>query len=229
MDFTVGMFGIHYSYYPNGHMKTVASIKDGELHGHYQKWHPNGRLAQDGTYSQGERVFLWRCWDERGRLIGADTFHPDNCGFVRIVYYPSGEIHKLKNYRMYGGQRCKVGRHTYYHQNGHIKHQLHYDENGALNGPMETFFENGAPKSALMWVGGILHGQFTQYYPNGSKKAEGMYDHGKLHYTYIEWNPISLLEKHILYEAGEELCIYEDNSMDVNVDISMSTEILAGF
>ncbi len=215
MAFSVGITGIHYSHYPNGQLETLAAMMNGELHGHYQRWHPNGRRAQEGTYAQGERVFLWRAWDEHGRLLGADAFHVGNSGFTRVVYYPSGGVHKVKEYRIYGGQRCKVGRHAIYYEDGSLQLVSHYGEDGMRNGPTTSYYKGGAKKTELTWLNGVLHGAFTMYFPHGGKRAEGMYMNGKLHDTYIEWSPIGILEKHVIYEDGEEVCIYEDN--DVNM------------
>lgn len=54
-------------YYPNGHMRSEWTFKDGIEHGPSREWHENGQLKHEGQMKNGLEEGLWVDWHSNGQ------------------------------------------------------------------------------------------------------------------------------------------------------------------
>lgn len=61
--------GVRRDYYPDGALKAVGRMKDGELHGNWRWYRSDGSLMRTGSFSRGLRTGTWDTWERDGTLV----------------------------------------------------------------------------------------------------------------------------------------------------------------
>ena len=61
-------------YYPDGQLKAVGPMKDGQLHGHWKWYRRDGTLMRTGQFSHGDQVGTWTTWDAAGNSVKVTRF-----------------------------------------------------------------------------------------------------------------------------------------------------------
>lgn len=61
-------------YYPDGQLKAVGPMKDGQLNGKWKWFRRDGTLMRTGQFSHGDQVGTWTTWDGDGNAIKTTRF-----------------------------------------------------------------------------------------------------------------------------------------------------------
>lgn len=63
--------GVRRAYFPDGQLKAVGRMKDGELHGRWEWFRRDGTRSRSGAFDRGRQVGTWSTWDRDGNLVRA--------------------------------------------------------------------------------------------------------------------------------------------------------------
>lgn len=66
--------GRRYEYHPDGRVKAVGPMKDGELDGKWKWFRRDGTLMRTGQFSHGEQVETWTTWGGDGNPVKTTRF-----------------------------------------------------------------------------------------------------------------------------------------------------------
>lgn len=66
--------GKRYDYFPDGRLKAVGPMRQGQLHGKWQWFRRDGTLLRTGQFRDGEQVGLWQTWDRNGTVARTSRF-----------------------------------------------------------------------------------------------------------------------------------------------------------
>ena len=125
--------GLYQIYNGNGLSRIIANFKDDLPHGTYKRWHNNGVLAEEGIYKNGERTFMFRYWNNiTKKLDCADTYHNDDKGFTRTLFYANGNYRKMTNYRIIGDGYIRIGPQLFWNFEGERTLTRSFSESGDL-------------------------------------------------------------------------------------------------
>lgn len=94
------------TWYPNGHLESLAHVENDAYEGPFMYWYPTDTLKQEGTYINN---------DIEGNLK---------------TYYPNGVLKEI----VFFSESAENGPYVLYHQNGKIKEEGHFIEGPKLNG-----------------------------------------------------------------------------------------------
>ena len=106
---------------------------------------------------------------------------------------------------------------TYYDDSNQL-YSVETYKNGQLDGPYQSFYDNGILKEDSNYKNGKLHGSYKLYYSNGIKQTIANYKNGKLdgvHKSYFEWGEH---RENTYFENGEMISKkeYENSSSSGN-------------
>lgn len=61
--------GVRRDYYPDGALKAVGRMLDGDLHGDWRWYRSDGSLMRTGSFDRGRRTGTWETWERDGTLV----------------------------------------------------------------------------------------------------------------------------------------------------------------
>jgi uncharacterized protein YdhG (YjbR/CyaY superfamily) len=61
--------GIRRDYYPDGRLKAIGTMQQGQLHGDWRWYRSDGSLMRVGRFDRGVQVGTWETWDRDGTLV----------------------------------------------------------------------------------------------------------------------------------------------------------------
>lgn len=166
-------------YFKDGTSRGVYITKDSMKVGPWREWHFSGRENGSGFYDEnGKKHGVWRLYDDatfKGKdlLIAEEHYKNDRLHGELNKWYKSGE----KQTQMFYNNGLKHGKFSIWyksgalkeimfykqnkpvenlawHENGQLKYQLLYDENGQLNGTFSEFDENGKTLKTVTYKNG---------------------------------------------------------------------------
>lgn len=73
------------------------------------------------------------------------------------------------------------------------------------HGPLESYYEDGTPRSRGQWEMGQKHGEFVYWHPNGQKRAELTNRQGRAHGTFREWDEAGRLVREETWRDGRPI------------------------
>lgn len=86
-------------------------------------------------------------------------------------YYITGEL-QFKGHLKSENPDVLYGKCTWYYKNGNTEIEYSLNENGEIEGPTYSYYENGAKKVISNYSNGKVEGHYTEFYINGKKKAD---------------------------------------------------------
>lgn len=143
-------------YYPSGQVKTIGYVTDSSFYGKWSFFHENGKKKAKGKFKYApdeedsttmvlKMSGKWRFWGEDGRVLAKKHFSPyrsetESKYGKQTERYPNrlpkskGEYHK----------GVKIGKWTYYHDNGKTERKEYYtyklNVDGTYTYPVGTWF-----------------------------------------------------------------------------------------
>lgn len=195
----------------------IGSFKKGFLHGDWE-FYFHGRLTEKGSF-------------DGGRPNGKYNYYHDN-----------GQVESIATYKKREDHPSLLQHYIAYHENGKLKEEWHYDENGKRHGVETGYDEKGEICSKQEYVHGKLTGEslkkdkdgyttLTGYengymvsetilYPNGNMKSQSFYEPKRPQTRtgkWVEKEENGDLKSEIEYlknrKDGEEKLYYKNNKL----------------
>ena len=129
-----------------------ADYASGELVGGYVTYYPNGKIEKQVAQ------------DGQGRQHG-----------IGNKYFPDGTLELRGDWR----HGLPEGEHQLYHATGKLREASVYLEGKRVDGPVQTFDENGKPSTSYVLRGGKIEGEMLTYFPDGKVSSRSEMQHGK--------------------------------------------------
>lgn len=186
--------GTFYTYLNDGTLLTQEEFSEGKKHGWSLRfWNPN-QLASKEFYINGNLV-EGEYFDKEGsciskisegtgfKIIFGKTGIREKQSFLKGVL--EGEVIVFDDKNQYIErsfflkQELKEGEEKIFYPNGQIKISLHWHE-GILQGPIKTWYENGAPESQKEINENQKEGLSCVWYPNGQIMLNEVYENNLL-------------------------------------------------
>ena len=105
-------------------------------------------------------------------------------------------------------------RHYYPPYDKHIMKFEGKNKNGAFNGKIKSYFENGEVEAIIVFSGGLPNGKSKEYYRNGNLKSKGKFKKGKKNGKWIYYHQSGKKESEGKYKNDEKVKVwkYYDNN-----------------
>lgn len=94
---------------------------------------------------------------------------------VATSYYPDGTLQSRSHWR----DGLSHGTQSQYHRTGKLREAAEYRNGIRVDGPAETFDENGKLRDRMNYVNGQLDGELLSYYPDGTVSGRTAISKGK--------------------------------------------------
>ncbi|MFY8089721.1 MAG: tetratricopeptide repeat protein [Chitinophagaceae bacterium] len=91
-------------------------------------------------------------------------------------FYNNGQ---LKSEGSFNEDGKRIGTWKFYHENGVLNETNNYD-NGKVEGEIKTYFDNGVQSSVQFYKNDKAEGKFTNWFYNGSLRKQGFYENDKI-------------------------------------------------
>lgn len=167
--------GAYKLFHPNGKLRILATHKDDELHGLFEKYNQEGALIESVNYEDGEYEGVYK------------SFYPYSSDAVEYeVNYEKGKI---------------VGDIKLYYPNNILKEQIQMNE-GLRNGVYKRYFNTGLLEIEKKYIAGELSGEYIEYHINGEVYSKGMYADDMATGEWKTFYPNGKLESISNYEKG---------------------------
>ncbi len=143
---------------------------------------------------------LWLSFNtDKARVVEKSHYKDNRKNGLCTAYFPSGKIkHEItfKNGKPIGRARFYYNsgllseegywnidhweeKYNYYHTNGQLAYDWHYNEKGKRTGEQKYYYENGNVKYAGIWNNGKTTGALRMYNDSGLLVSERIYENGK--------------------------------------------------
>ena len=197
--------GVFQENYPNGSIKKLGTLENGELVNQYREFFENGELEYTGKLNEGKKVGEW------------------------LEYYESGVLKSSISYV----DGLVDGEAIYYYQDGGVEMKTSYS-NGERNGLYEAYFLDGEFKEKGMFKNGTPSGEwlsknsdreieFQGSFKDGFRSGEwleqvdimpeylrkGSYDQGLKNGEWFVMNDVGEILQSERYEEGKLVSVIE--------------------
>jgi antitoxin component YwqK of YwqJK toxin-antitoxin module len=139
-----------------------ADYAQGELVGGYVTYYPNGKIEKQVAQ------------DGQGRQHG-----------IGNKYFPDGTLELRGDWR----HGLPEGEHQHYHATGKLRETSSYRDGKQLDGPVQTFDENGKLSSSYTLHGGKMAGEMLTYFPDGKISSRAEMQNGKFNGVSTNYYP----------------------------------------
>ncbi|MCX7290142.1 toxin-antitoxin system YwqK family antitoxin, partial [Janthinobacterium sp.] len=129
-----------------------ADYAQGELVGGYVTYYPDGKIEKQVAQ------------DAKGQQDG-----------IGSKYFPDGTLELRGNWR----HGLPEGEHQRYHPTGKLSETSVYRDGKRLDGPVQTFDENGKLSTSYVLRGGKMEGEMLTYFPDGKISSRSAMRQGK--------------------------------------------------
>ena len=167
-----------------------ADYASGELVGGYVTYYPNGKIEKQVAQ------------DGLGRQHG-----------IGNKYFPDGTL-ELRGDWHHG---LPEGEHQLYHATGKLREASVYREGKRVDGPVQTFDENGKLSSSYTLHGGKMAGEMLTYFPDGSISSRSAMKEGKYNGLTTNYHPDGAVRGTMTLRndlpTGEALEFYPDGKV----------------
>lgn len=194
----VGKSVIRY-FYPNGRLKMLAYVKEGELHGEAKTFFINGSIASIAFYKKGKLYgYALEYYQSGAKKMEVSFDDSIAVGVIKGYYEDSSikfkstpinenNVYKINFYSKYGKLvkeeeyfgDLRHGASIVYYSSGQMK-QKAYFKNDKYEGPYFSYYQDEKIKESVLYVDGKKEGIFFNYYPNGAVKLKSEYEAGLL-------------------------------------------------
>ena len=167
-----------------------ADYASGELVGGYVTYYPNGKIEKQVAQ------------DGQGRQHG-----------IGSKYYPDGTLELRGNWR----HGLPEGEHQRFHATGKLSETSSYRNGQRLDGPVQTFDENGKPSTNYTLRDGKMEGEMLTYFPDGSISSRSAMKEGKYNGLTTNYHPDGAVRGTMTLRndlpTGEALEFYPDGKV----------------
>lgn len=167
-----------------------ADYAQGELVGGYVTYYPNGKVEKQVAQ------------DGQGRQHG-----------IGSKYFPDGTLELRGDWR----HGMPEGEHQRYHATGKLSETSIYRDGKQLDGPVQTFDENGKLSSSYTLRGGKMEGEMLTYFPDGKIASRSEMQHGKSNGVTTNYYPDGAVHARMTQvndlPTGEALEFYPDGKV----------------
>jgi antitoxin component YwqK of YwqJK toxin-antitoxin module len=144
--------GLWYFFANNGQRVTeYGEYLDNRKHGLWTTFFPSGKKKHEITY-------------KNGKSIGPAKF-----------FYESGDVSEEGYWNLDHWE----GHYKFYHSNGQLAYDWHYNQHGKRTGEQKYYYENGQVKYTGTWENGKTTGALKVFDNSGMLIAERVYENGK--------------------------------------------------
>jgi antitoxin component YwqK of YwqJK toxin-antitoxin module len=116
------MTGAYFEYYPNGKIKTEATLANNKYNGLVKKFYDTGALRLEESYVNAKRNGWSKMYRKDGKLQTEILYNDDKYNGPFNTYFPDGKPHKLFNF-LFGE---KHGEMKVFYENGQLKYVSYY-------------------------------------------------------------------------------------------------------
>lgn len=188
-------------YYPSGALRRRLPYHEGQHSGLDQRFHESGELLAEGRYVRGVPQGTHRYLSPSGEQFASVQIE-DGSG-LWVSYHPNGAIEEVGRYQ--GGLKVGVWRTFHDHVQGQrepitdpeqalvvkqpagLKEELIFSNEGLLNGPYLSLYEDGTLSVKGSFTSGSRSGTWQFNYQNGQPAVEGDFDFGVRMGAWREW------------------------------------------
>lgn len=170
-------------YYPNGNIKSIEQMKDGQITGERLQWYENGLQKSRISYNAQGEVNLEKRYNEFGImedeyvLTEPKTYRHD---FLYLNGARKGSV--LVSERKYVD-----GTYDNWYENGRVS--KHYEvKQRQLEGKTTEFYDNGQTSAVFHYGQDKRHGTYQGFHENGKPSVQCNYKNGKLDGLLERWN-----------------------------------------
>ncbi|WP_215409270.1 toxin-antitoxin system YwqK family antitoxin [Janthinobacterium sp. JC611] len=139
-----------------------ADYASGELVGGYVTYYPNGKIEKQVAQ------------DGQGRQDG-----------VTSLYRADGSLESRGNWR----HGLPEGTHQQFHATGQLREASVYREGKRVDGPVQTFDDNGKLSTSYVLRDGKMAGEMLTYFPDGKISSRAEMQHGKFNGVSTNYYP----------------------------------------
>ena len=109
-------------YFGNGKPRTIATFRQGLLHGPTFEYHASGQINFITHYYDGEKAGEQKLFDQAGRCLWVKTWQADRMHGQERRYYQDGQIQSREEWR----NNQKHGQSIFYYELGSVAAELEY-------------------------------------------------------------------------------------------------------
>ncbi|KAB8053794.1 hypothetical protein GCN74_25030 [Janthinobacterium sp. FT14W] len=167
-----------------------ADYAQGELVGGYVTYYPDGKIEKQVAQ------------DGQGRQDG-----------VTSLYRANGSLESRGNWR----HGLPEGTHQQYHATGKLREASVYREGQRVDGPVQTFDENGKLSTSYVLRDGRMEGELLAYFPDGKVSNRTQVSKGKFNGSTTDYYPDGAVRASMTQvndlPVGEALEFYPDGKV----------------
>jgi antitoxin component YwqK of YwqJK toxin-antitoxin module len=167
-----------------------ADYASGELVGGYVSYYPDGKIEKQVAQ------------DGQGRQDG-----------VTSLYRADGSLESRGNWR----HGLPEGTHQQYHATGKLREASVYREGKRVDGPVQTFDENGKLSTSYVLRDGRMEGELLAYFPDGKVSNRTQVSKGKFNGSTTDYYPDGTIHSSMRQRndlpVGEALEFYPDGKV----------------
>jgi hypothetical protein len=157
-------------FYPDGHLKAVATLKGNHMHGLATFYNSKGSIDSRSHWVNGKRTGVTCVYYSSGALKDSISFLNDTLHGPSVSYYRNGALKKVERYT--NGTRTGIAvdfdslgkrqQQFTYDRSGHEIYYLSYDADGE---PAENLFSPITEAKDTIWWGEKYTGSIRYGYP----------------------------------------------------------------
>ncbi|GAL87683.1 hypothetical protein MYP_4914 [Sporocytophaga myxococcoides] len=161
--------GMITSYFNSGKIKSTAMYKKGAVDGIVEEYYQSGKVRSEITYQDNKKNGIAKTFYENGNPETEENYKGGfPSGFFK-TYYPEGGI-ETESFKDGNKNQIKFKR---YNKAGTVISEG-IMVNGQPEGTVNSFYDNGAPKSVFNYKAGVKTGKNVSYHENGNISEESI-------------------------------------------------------
>ena len=208
-------------WHANGQLHEESTYQNGQLVGTCKLWDEDGNLTTLWKIESANKGTAFGYWDNG--VVGRQLDWNDN-HYQEKGWYKNGQLWRVDNYKgevhrdfidvfRYGdyytlnscNYQVRDGVSKIFYENGQLRREEHFKDGRRVDGPVETFDENGQLASRVVYKDGNLVSEV--YYKNGkllNGPLEVLSDYGTLDFRCTNCKNGKLDGYKTVYLSGEE-------------------------
>lgn len=169
--------GKEIEYFDNKVIRYETQYVDGKINGEYKEFYNSGNVNQVFDFIDGQKVGKYIAYfDSENKLIKKEGLLNKSNESGEWKYYNKQQILVQSGVFENGN---KIGLWKSFYDNGKLKFEENYNNDGKLNGVYKFYSENGTLTEEFLYKNDLLT-EYKQYDDSGKKLAEGNRDKKKI-------------------------------------------------
>lgn len=165
------------TFFETGEVEEFEAFDDkGNRIGNYFLNYETGKVKEEGNYEEGKKQGEWKEYYDNGEVKSLKSFEGGKLTGRVEYYYKTGTIKREAEYTVIDKDAVKTGEEISYYENEIIKSQVFFNDGKAQGKHIENH-ENGEVKVEGQYDDeGNKTGIWKEYYDNGLLRVEKRYD-----------------------------------------------------